>query len=631
MFRWLPKNFSSVSLAHHQAAKSRRNCARYDRRLRAEPLEDRRLLTITVDTLVDGIGVPGTSLREAIQSAAPSETINFSVTGTINLTVGATNSSKHLVIDKSLNISGPGANLLTIKAFDPTPAQKNGDGSRVLYIHDGNNTADKTVTISGLTLTGGDIGAAGGAIATNENLTVTDSVISGNTALDLGGGIYAAHYGFVSITGSTISGNTTNNNRGGGIYNKYCTLTLTSSTISGNRADSWGGGVFNNRGAVTIAHSTITGNQTDINNDPHFNITGGGIYSDANGSVTLRHTIVAGNTGTGGARDDISGPVAAQYCLIGDRTGATITNQGGNQIGTAAAPINPLLGPLANNGGRTMTHALLTGSPAIDRGNPAAAAGVGGTPLYDQRGSPFTRVFNGDGASGAQIDIGAFEMQSIPPATVGDYNRNNRTDAPDYVLWRKTLNANVTPLSGADGDGDGRIDQDDLVVWKSHFDQSLAAGGGLGEAASDILPQETSTLADNHAVAAVEPQPAHLSVEKPGAVASSAGNQSPTKLVVTTSAHLVSAKLADGIAGGVPIHRRDPVSRAGPTITRTEAPDTARRLLLSLPLSQPTLRVKNPESDVPGISVDSVSIRRADMKVRISDRVFDGLGRKQDR
>ena len=92
------------------------------RRLRLEPLEDRRLLSITVNTLVDennGIGVGGISLREAIAAAPAGDTINFSVTGTINLT-----NLGQLVVNKNLTIVGPGASLLTINAFDPTPASE---------------------------------------------------------------------------------------------------------------------------------------------------------------------------------------------------------------------------------------------------------------------------------------------------------------------------------------------------------------------------------------------------------------------------------------------------------------------------------------------------------------------------
>src|SRR5262245_23737447 len=161
----------------------------FHRLLRVEQLEDRRLLaTITVDTLTDGIGVPGTSLREAISQAAPNDTIKFSVNGTI--TLGALG---QLSIDKNLTINGPGSGLLTVKAFDPTPATKNGDGSRIFNIDDA-NAALKTVSISGLTLTGGDLNGKGGAIFSAENLTLASSVLSGNSTSDAnlnnGGAIY---------------------------------------------------------------------------------------------------------------------------------------------------------------------------------------------------------------------------------------------------------------------------------------------------------------------------------------------------------------------------------------------------------------------------------------------------------
>src|SRR6476660_1277415 len=131
----------------------------YARRLRFESLESRRVLSITVDTLFDennGVGMgAGTSLREAIAAAAAGDTINFSVTGTINLSVGTSNITKQLTINKNLTISGPGANLLTIKAFDPTPGTKNGDGSRVFTIDNGNPLTLVNVSISGLTIGGG--------------------------------------------------------------------------------------------------------------------------------------------------------------------------------------------------------------------------------------------------------------------------------------------------------------------------------------------------------------------------------------------------------------------------------------------------------------------------------------------
>jgi hypothetical protein len=105
-------------------------------RLRLEPLEDRRMLaTITVDTLADGIGVPGTSLREAIAAAATGDTVAFSVTGAINLT----QASGTLLISKNLFIDGPGANLLTINGGHGADGLPNtGDGFQVINIDNAN-------------------------------------------------------------------------------------------------------------------------------------------------------------------------------------------------------------------------------------------------------------------------------------------------------------------------------------------------------------------------------------------------------------------------------------------------------------------------------------------------------------
>jgi hypothetical protein len=109
--------------------------------------------------------------------------------------------------------------------------------------------------------------------------------------------------------------------------------------------------------------------------------------------------------------------VAASFSLFGVDVGATIINSCGipmNLIGTAAAPIDPLLGRLDDNGGPTKTHALLPGSPAIDAGDPATMIG-GSVPSSDQRGAPHSRLEDGDNAGGPRIDIGAVEAgRSLP-------------------------------------------------------------------------------------------------------------------------------------------------------------------------------------------------------------------------
>jgi hypothetical protein len=539
------------------------------RPLRFEPLESRRVLSITVNTLVDennGVGVgAGTSLREAIAAAAQGDTINFSVAGTINLTVGPSNSEKQLVIDKGLTISGPGQNLLTIRAFDPTPGVWNADGSGVFLIDDGNSAVDRNVTISGVTLTGGDVGLHGGAIQSRENVTLKSSAVSGNSALNGGGGVWvyeanlslvnstisgnearfgggvvveygdltisstkiqsnaAAHgssglpaispcgpggivmvwgaltitdsaisnndshgsaggigvsFGNVNITSSTISGNRALGDDvypeqgfvggyAGGIWSDFSTLNIRNSTISGNSARLSCGGIWSYRGgSAVITGSTITGNRADAS--AIGGGTGGGICADVGVPVTLDETIVAGNLRGNSTRDDVAGAFTARYSLIGDSTGATFNSLVGNLIGDGAVPIDPLLGPLADNGGPTLTHALLGGSPAVDAGDPTAASG------NDQRGASFLRVIDGDGVNGARIDMGALEAQPNQPA--GDYTRSGLVDAADYVLWRKTRSATGLPAySGADGNGDGAINSTDYGVWRAHFGQQFGA------------------------------------------------------------------------------------------------------------------------------------------------------------
>jgi hypothetical protein len=146
---------------------------------------------------------------------------------------------------------------------------------------------------------------------------------------------------------------------------------------------------------------------------------------------------------------------------------------------------NPMLDVLANNGGPTMTHALLAGSPAIDFGSNVKSLAT------DQRGASYVRVIGG------VADIGSFELQSsTSPALLGDYNGNNVVDAADYVLWRHTVGDNVSrPFVGADGDGSGVVDAPDYGVWRSHFGMSAASGTSSIESTAIAQPIPKSTFA----------------------------------------------------------------------------------------------------------------------------------------
>jgi parallel beta-helix repeat protein len=352
-----------------------------------------RAATITVTNTNDsGAG----SLRAAVANAASGDVIDLNLLSlgcpcTITLTSG------QILIDKGLTIVGPGADALTISG--------NNTG-RLFYI-----TSGFIVTIHGLTLTGGNAPDAGGAISNLGVLYLNDSVVSGNTAaistLSQGGGIYNG--GFLFVTGSTISGNTAV--YGGGIYNDYLTY-ATNSTISGNTAYYGDGGGIYFSGSTYLAllyNCTLSGN-TGLN-------FGAGIYrvnTAYPGLITLRNTIVAGNSG-GLVYSDVFGHFDSEgFNLIGVADGGTGFIQPTDQKGTAAAPLDPLLGPLQNNGGAKPTQALLPGSPAIDKG------GVGWNPVtfqplnQDQRGKirpaddpAITNVING----GTGSDIGAFELE----------------------------------------------------------------------------------------------------------------------------------------------------------------------------------------------------------------------------
>ena len=249
-------------------------------------------------------------------------------------------------------------------------------------------------------------------------------------------------------------------------------MEVTSSTLSGNSAV-LGGGAFlipSSFEIPAIRHSTLANNSASR--------AGGGLFI-AGGNLDLNHTIVATNQSPFGP--DLSGFLGAglgvRYSLIGNGSNSGLAeaplgtpDANGNLVGGSAnGIIDPKLGPLAANGGTTFTHTLLPGSPALDAGDPAAMAGVANVPMYDQRGAPFARVFDGAPGGGKRIDIGAFERPPSSPAAFGDYDRNGAVDAADYVVWRKSLGTAVTPYEGADGDGSGMIDDSDRAVWRAHF------------------------------------------------------------------------------------------------------------------------------------------------------------------
>jgi CSLREA domain-containing protein len=408
-------------------------------------------------------GIIDCTLREAISAANTSTgaiTINFAgnVTGTIlldrnlgtlfvgNLTVGP------------ITINGPGANVLgvsgnaNIKVFSFSAGTSTVSG---LTIRDGFPPSGSGTVIGGgmsvsspatvtfndcafinnrlLASSGSSAGAngniaQGGAIANSGALTLNRCTFTTNEAL--GGS------GFPN-TGSPHFGGSGGAGQGGAIYNSPSgTLTVNNCTFANNLAaggngannpDFGGGnggagqgGAISSLGTMTLTACTLSGNTGTGGNAGTGNATvnngqpgkgSGGITST--GNSTVRNSISAGNIGNHGGGTDADGTFTSSgYNLIGIGAGSTGFTAASDQVGTTASPLNAKLGALANNGGPTQTMALLTGSPAIDKGSSTSLN-------TDQRGSGFVRpsedqtIANAIGGDGS--DIGAFEVQVPPP------------------------------------------------------------------------------------------------------------------------------------------------------------------------------------------------------------------------
>ena len=364
--------------------------------------------TITVDTNSGGTGGPSCTLRDAITAAntdAPTggcpagsgtDTIILPTGATISLT-GADNPNNGLpVATSTISIQGNGATIQGNNTF------------RILDINGGSLTIDGTTISGGSADSGGGIRVNGGTLTLTDSTvsgnsayygggislggggtaTLTDSTVSGNSAASYGGGgIFVGDGGTATLTDSTVSGNSAVNLGGGGLFARRGTLTLTNSTVSGNSAGGYGGGIYAFASAVTLTNSTVSGNSAGY--------VGGGIYAfteAAPASLTLQNTIIA-NSSNGDC---------VIFSILATNTNSLVQD-GSTYCGTPAFTGDPSLGPLANNGGLTQTHALLAGSLAIDAGSDGLC------PAADQRGQPRTGP-----TAGAHCDIGAFEVQVSP-------------------------------------------------------------------------------------------------------------------------------------------------------------------------------------------------------------------------
>ena len=232
---------------------------------------------------------------------------------------------------------------------------------------------------------GGGAGIGGAVFVRFGTLTVTDSTFSDNEARGGAGG-QPADGGVFGEPGLGVGGAVSAFGEGGSI----ATVMVTNSTFSGNRAAAgFGGAIFSQGAILTVSSSTFSGNEAPGDGTT----TGGGGIAYVSTILTLDNSLLANNSG-----DDVvgSGGSSGEGNLIETHVGF---------LGGIVTTVDPALGPLADNGGPTFTHAIGQTSSALDAGVNA------GAPSTDQRGGP--RPVDGDGDSVATVDIGAFELQLV--------------------------------------------------------------------------------------------------------------------------------------------------------------------------------------------------------------------------
>ena len=412
-----------------------------DQALPAGPATPQAIFTV-LNTDDSGPG----SLRQAVLDANPGDTIVFTSTlasQTITLTTGQIDIDQSIVIDGS---AAPGISISGNAA------------SRIFYI---SSPDDITVTLQAVNIVQGLGDWSGGGVANYANLKVItsrfaenvvvagegasrggglynygtaeiyDSVFVSNTA-DLGGALY--NDGAFAIFNSTISDNEAAH-EGGGAYNSFdfqptapeaVSLTIFNSTFSGNHVTDGeigaGGGLLN-RGPLTIVNSTFYSNTSAVSE------SGGGLYNDEGASLSLANTVIAYSTGGdcvnfGSISSNVNSLIEDESCAA-DFSG------------------DPLLGPLADNGGPTLTHLPLTDSPLIDAGDDASAAGL----VYDQRGPGYPRLVNGT------VDIGAVEA----PAPILNVINDSPTVLSSPTIFTATAPSGYITYTWNFGDGSAEV------------------------------------------------------------------------------------------------------------------------------------------------------------------------------
>jgi hypothetical protein len=524
--------------------------------------------TVSPPTLCVNAGGTGgcySNVQSAVDAASNGYEISiapgtYSTSSCVADHVNFTQSPVLITINKNLTIHGAGAGSTILSG-----------GCRVIWVTAG------TVTISGVTVTGGteSLGAGGGGVRNDSNLTMIDSVITGNSSTGSGGGFQST--GGSSVFQNVVLESNTAGAFGGGLRTSSGAVTLTDVTIRNNGASAHGG-ILDTSGSLTLNRVTLNGNagppanggsavalgpggSTTLTNVTISGNSGGsGVGLIVNGgsrNVVLNNVTIDGNSGTGiyqfnssdiitvknsivsnNAGGDCQGTiVSGDYNLIKSTAGCTITgNVAHNVIGQ-----DPKLVPLADNGGLTKTMALCTGlslpspsctdaSPAINAGNPATP-GSGGyaCAATDQRGVD-RQTF--------ACDIGAYQVfsglanQSITVTTAAPASAAFNSSFPVAATASSGLAVAITTTGGCSGSGTGSASitmTSGTAACEVHYNQP---GNANYSAAPEVTSNTTAGPASqNITVTTAAPASAALNSSFPVAATAS----SNLAVAITTS------------------------------------------------------------------------------------------------
>ena len=381
---------------------------------------------------------PG-SLREALGVAGPGDNITFALSpacSTITLTSGI------LDISTSVQIDGPGASDLAVSGNDT---------SGVFYVSSG-----VTASISGLTIEGGNGSGTpdnneGGGIDNNGNLTLSDSIVSNNTAIEMGGGI-ANFNGNLTVADSTVSNN---------------------SVTTGSTGAAWGGGIGsgnttdNSPGTVTVLNSTVTDNTASATG---FGVGGGGIEVSGTGALTVSGSTISGNMAANvGNGDALGGGVVTGTAMM-TITNSTVSNNVATGIyGTYGGGID--VGSYGiDTGSLSLTDSTLSGNSAVGTyygpesgggGNGGGLSNNGTVVMNDSTVADNTVTSNGTGGlGGIGGGLNNFGTMTVVATTIAGNTANSGSRVRQGVsqvmaalwklqqrLWLRVLVPSVTARS----------------------------------------------------------------------------------------------------------------------------------------------------------------------------------------